>query len=177
VKVKQLVTTSLLSFCCVVCPQDKRFDLEERHFALMEISAIPTKARWQSFSGQKFSIRPMRLFGPQLRSELLFRTPLCRGAERPINYSVFYCTPSRCPRCPTCEPNYNLIVVPFLAHHPIQSNTGELLISWPWRLWRSFAHVAPSRGGTDSAILESYGSSVAPPLPLIRSAAENFPAW
>jgi hypothetical protein len=45
VKVKQLVTTSLLSFCCVVCPQDKRFDLEERHFALMEISAIPTKAR------------------------------------------------------------------------------------------------------------------------------------
>jgi len=39
-KVKQLVTTSVLSF-----PQDTRFDLEERHFAVMEISAIPTKDR------------------------------------------------------------------------------------------------------------------------------------
>ncbi len=47
---------------------------------------------------------------------------LIRGAGRPLNSSVFYCTPWRFPGCPACEPNSILLIIPPLAQHPVQRN-------------------------------------------------------
>ena len=79
----------------------------ERHFALVEM-AIPT-------TGSLVIVFQVRTFGPT-HASLRSRTAIMittsnssssqRGAGRPINYSVFDCTPSRCPGCPACEPNF-----------------------------------------------------------------------
>jgi hypothetical protein len=86
VKVKQLVTTSLLSFCCVVCPHDKRFDLEERHFALMEISAIPTKARAYIFRSE--ILDPTHASLRCTTSIIMRRIPLLGDMSEPTPFSA-----------------------------------------------------------------------------------------
>src|SRR4029077_11853937 len=84
-----------------------------RHFALVEGSAIPTKGSLVIVSGQD-SVRPMHLFGHTFDHDYYFELLREGGAGRPINYSMFYCTPSRCPGCPA---NRTFST----AHNPIPS--------------------------------------------------------
>jgi hypothetical protein len=78
---------------------------EERHFALVEM-AVPT-------TGSLVIVFQVQTFGPT-HASLRSRTAIMittsnsssRGAGRPINYSVFDCTPWRFPGCPACEPNF-----------------------------------------------------------------------
>jgi hypothetical protein len=54
----------------------------------------------------------MHLFGHTFDHDYYFELLREGGAGRPINYSMFYFTPSRCPGCPACEPNvYRLLIL------------------------------------------------------------------
>ena len=50
------------------------------------------------------SVRPMHLFDHTFDHDYFFELPV-KGAGYPINFSVFYFTPSRYPGFPACEPN------------------------------------------------------------------------
>jgi hypothetical protein len=47
----------------------------------------------------------MHLFDPNGDHDYYFELPV-KGAGYPINFSVFYFTPSRFPGCPACELNF-----------------------------------------------------------------------
>jgi len=76
-----------------------------RHFALVEELPYQPRLARNPFQVRN-SVRPMHLFGHNLDHDYYFRLPGDRGAGYPINYSVFKRTPSRCPGCPACEPNF-----------------------------------------------------------------------
>ena len=48
----------------------------------------------------------MHLFGRTFDHDYYFELPRAGGAGYPINFSVFYFTPSRFPGFPACEPNF-----------------------------------------------------------------------
>jgi hypothetical protein len=48
----------------------------------------------------------MHLFDPNCDHDYYFELPREGGAGYPINYSVLYFTPSRCPGSPACELNF-----------------------------------------------------------------------
>jgi hypothetical protein len=52
------------------------------------------------------SVRPMHLFGHNLDHDYYFELLREGGAGCPINYSMFYCTPSPGSSWPACEPNF-----------------------------------------------------------------------
>src|SRR5215813_13421659 len=112
----------------------------------------------------------MHLFGLNCDHDYQFGLPV-RGTGRPINFSVFYFTPSRYPGYPACEPNL------VIARNPIvyaTSSTAERRECAPWLLSRSFGHDAASGGNICCASLDRCAPSPAP-LPLTESAASNSP--
>src|ERR1700690_2669301 len=74
-----------------------------RHFALVE--ELPYQPR---LARNRFQVRTQSdpCISSVATSIMITSSdsPL-QGAERPINYSVFDCTPWRFPGCPACEPN------------------------------------------------------------------------
>ena len=48
----------------------------------------------------------MHLFGHTFDHDYYFELPRKGERDCPINYSMFYFTPSRFPGCPACEPNF-----------------------------------------------------------------------
>jgi hypothetical protein len=52
------------------------------------------------------SVRPNHLFDRNIDHDYYFELPVDRGAGRPINEAVIYCTPWPVSSCPACEPNF-----------------------------------------------------------------------
>ena len=79
---------------------------EERAISL-SLKVLPYQPRLARNPFQvRNSVRPMHLFGHTFDHDYYFELPREGGAGYPINFSVFYFTPSRFPGFPACEPNF-----------------------------------------------------------------------
>src|SRR6266487_5138908 len=120
------------------------------HFALVEGSAIPTKARPLVISFQvRHSVRPMHLFGHKLDHDYYFELP---GEGERDTQSFARCFTSH-HRLFRAFPRANRILS--IARNPIacaSSSTNEPPVFAPSRPWRFSVLAASSGGSTCSAI-------------------------
>ena len=78
---------------------------EERHFALEDGLRVCNLGLASNRWGQELSPTQPSLRSPTAIMITCSNSPV-RGAGCPIITSVIYCTPSRCPGSPACEPSF-----------------------------------------------------------------------